>query len=332
MIIEPPQPPQKQIRPSGMYGQRRRARAARSRCRTAAARRAPGRRRWPARSKIRSIVSGRQQAHAVDLAAVGDDRLDAGDRAGVAVPVGGADVGPAPARRCWRPPRRRSGPVNVLTIGLSGSSVARSNGSGGGGMTSAIRPQSASAGADLEVGAERPGDLLGEELLERLAGDAADDLADEVALVERVVARRGARLPPRRLGGQHRGGLLPVVEVLDGDRLVPARHARRCATSGGGPRRPPCRWRRTRASTARPARRRRARPRSTSTSAARLVIVLVVDQTLTMVSSAHGVGPVGVAPAAPHVDDRLAVDVDGDRGAEVVARVEVRARTRRAPP
>jgi len=37
-----------------------------------------------------------------------------------------------------------TGPVKVRTKGLAGSSAARSNGRGGGGTTSAIRPQSSS--------------------------------------------------------------------------------------------------------------------------------------------------------------------------------------------
>ena len=56
--------------------------------------------------------------------------------------------------------------------------------------------------ADVEVGIERLGDLAVEELADRLAGDAPDDLADEVALGHGVVARPGAGLPPRRLGGE----------------------------------------------------------------------------------------------------------------------------------
>src|SRR6516162_4861535 len=43
-------------------------------------------------------------------------------------------------------------------------------------------------GADLEVGAQRPGDFLGHELLERLAADPPQDLAEQVPVVERVVA------------------------------------------------------------------------------------------------------------------------------------------------
>ena len=77
-------------------------------------------------------------------------------------------------------------------------------GSGGGGIDGETRRVVGRRQADVEVGAERPGDLLGEERAERPPGDPPDDLADEVALVERVVARRGARLPPRRLGGEHR--------------------------------------------------------------------------------------------------------------------------------
>ena len=55
---------------------------------------------------------------------------------------------------------------------------------------------------DVEVGAERPGDLVGEERADRAPVDAADDLTDEVSLGDGVVARRGARLPPRLLGRQ----------------------------------------------------------------------------------------------------------------------------------
>ena len=43
-------------------------------------------------------------------------------------------------------------------------------------------------GADVEVGAERPGDLVGEELPERPAGDALDDFTEQEPLADGVVA------------------------------------------------------------------------------------------------------------------------------------------------
>jgi hypothetical protein len=69
-------------------------------------------------------------------------------------------------------------------------------------------PPVAFRGTDLEIGAQRPGDLLGHELLERLAADPPHHLADQVPVVERVAAGRGARLPPRSLGRHPGGGLL----------------------------------------------------------------------------------------------------------------------------
>jgi hypothetical protein len=53
----------------------------------------------------------------------------------------------------------------------------------------------------VEVGAERAGDLTGEERGQGLAGDAADHLADEKPFPDRVVA--AARLRAG-LGGVHR--------------------------------------------------------------------------------------------------------------------------------
>ena len=49
--------------------------------------------------------------------------------------------------------------------------------------------------ADVEVGAERPGDLLGEERADRAAVDPADHLADQVALADAVVARTSSPAP-----------------------------------------------------------------------------------------------------------------------------------------
>ena len=81
------------------------------------------------------------------------------------------------------------------------------------------------ARADVEVGAERPGDLGGHELADRLAGDPPHELALEEALGDRVVARRRSRLPPRLLGRQQGRRLVPVVERLDRHRSAPARQA-----------------------------------------------------------------------------------------------------------
>jgi hypothetical protein len=44
---------------------------------------------------------------------------------------------------------------------------------------------------DVEVGAQRPGYLLGEEGAQAVAGDPADDLADQESPGERVVASQG---------------------------------------------------------------------------------------------------------------------------------------------
>ncbi len=89
--------------------------------------------------------------------------------------------------------------------------------------------------ADVEVGAQRPRDLRGEELAQALAGDAPDHFADQVAVGQRVVARGRPGLPPGRLRGQPGGGLVPVVQVVDGDRLVPARDARGVRQQAGEP-------------------------------------------------------------------------------------------------
>ena len=51
-------------------------------------------------------------------------------------------------------------------------------------------------------------------------------------------------------------------------------------------------------------------------------MVLVVDQTLVMVSRSQGRCPVGVDEATPDVDDRLAVDQHGDRGPDVAPAVD----------
>ena len=154
---------------------------------------------------------------------------------------------------------------------------------------------------------------------DRLPGDPPHDLALEVALGDGVVARRRARLPPRLLGGEQRGGLLAVVEVSYGDRLLPARQPGRVAhhvadldvaLAVGGELGPVRGHRGVEVELALVGEH-RGRPAPTT--------VLVVDQTLMIVSRSHGTSRAGVAVgrAAPQVDDQLAVDRHGDRRALV---------------
>ena len=122
----------------------------------------------------------------------------------------------------------RTGLPNVLASTLVGS---RSSGigSGGGGMTWATRSSAAGGVPMWKSAPSGPVMFSRDELAERLPGDPLDDLALEVALGDGVVARRRARLPPRRLGAEQGGRLAAVVEVLVRDRLLPARQPGRVA-------------------------------------------------------------------------------------------------------
>jgi hypothetical protein len=71
---------------------------------------------------------------------------------------------------------------------------------------------------------ERPGDLLGQDLGDPLAGGPADDVAEDVAEAHGVVADLGARLPPQLGGGHGRAHLVPVAQVLDGGVERDSRH------------------------------------------------------------------------------------------------------------
>ncbi len=69
--------------------------------------------------------------------------------------------------------------------------------------------------ADEHVQPERPGQLLGDKLLDRASFDAAEQRGGKDADAEGMIARRASRLPDRRLGRQPRGGRLAGEQVLD---------------------------------------------------------------------------------------------------------------------
>ena len=146
-----------------------------------------------------------------------------------------------------------AGPVNVLQRHdlPDGRAEARPIGTAAAaGPLRRCAVDSAGASTDLEVGPEWSGDLVARRnRFERRARDAAHDFADQVAVVQRVIARRRARLPPRRLGGEHGGRPLASRRCLRRRRAVPARTPDVWATADAGTRCPPCRSRRTPAST-----------------------------------------------------------------------------------
>ena len=167
---------------------------------------------------------GREQAHAAGLAPAGDDGLDGGDRARVALAVGGGDLGAAPPLVVRhrgverRVEERLEHEVGHLTLEVGRVDRRRRHDVGDEVVLLGGQP-------DEELRLERLGHLAGEEGADGVPRDAADDLADEVALREGVVARCGAGLPPRRLGGEGRRALLPVGQVLGHQGLVPAAQA-----------------------------------------------------------------------------------------------------------
>ncbi len=190
---------------------------------------------WICSSKIRSTPGLGQQAHAraSPLPAMID--WTSGHRPGVAVAVGRRDLGPAPPgvagvggvqQRVGHRPDDQLGGLECLEVDRRRRDDDR-------------HPLVLRLGeADVEVGAERAPPPRRRTRSRWCPGDPADDLTDQVALGDGVVPRRRARLPPRLLGGQQRGALLPVGQVLGFHRLGPARAVRRCGPSGGGPRWP----------------------------------------------------------------------------------------------
>ena len=163
--------------------------------------------------------------------------------------------------------------------------------------------------AEVEVGAERLGDEGAELVGQRHAGGRPDQAVEQVAVADHVVAGRRARAPttaparpasartPRGRAGRRRssGSVQPGV-------------ARRVRRAGAGPAR---RRGGTPASTTRPARRGRARRGRRAPARSGRPSVLVTDQVITIVSSAHG-SP-GRASTAPEVGDQLAVVDHRDR-------------------
>ena len=203
ITIEPPQPPQKTC-----AGWADRRRGVRSPGRTAIGSPAPGRcrRSAPRRRGPRPPRSSRTPSTAPPQAT----GVDASDRAGVAVTAGRRDLGAPPrtvrgsvrrgrtAERCARRSSRDR-------LSLPGDCRRRNS-------SATRRPRRVQA--DVEVGAERAGDLVPEEGAQRPPVDAPQDLPLQVPLGDGVVAGRRPRLPPRRLRLEALDDGVPVVERL----------------------------------------------------------------------------------------------------------------------
>ena len=204
---EPPQPPQKHVRSFGLIGMLGHGQAE-ARCRGAARRRARGRRRCTARRTPRRRRPRDSRRDAVGLPAARHRGVDQRHRAGVAVAAGGRDLGPPPRDRRRRPRRRAAGWSTCAWRSSSWSTPSASAAAPLGGMTWATRASCSGAVPMWKSAPSGPVISSATNVAERLPGDAAHDLALEVALGDGVVARRRARLPPRRLGGEQRGDLL----------------------------------------------------------------------------------------------------------------------------
>ena len=174
----------------------------------------------------------------------------------------------------------------------------------------------------MRIEPERRRELFAEERAEAAAVDPADDLANEPAEGDRVVAVDFAGLPERLLGGQQGGHLVPVVPVLLDDRLpdrgqpgrvveqVAHRHVLLAACGELGPVLGDGRVDIEQAllDQAMGAERGQTLGRRED-----------VDQRVAVPFALT----LGCVPAAPEVHDRLAVQVDGDRRADVAVFGEV---------
>ena len=184
-------------------------------------------------------------------------------------------------------------------------------------MTGAIRSQSASI-APISKSAPSGLAISSATKSSGLAAQAAHQLTDQVALVLRVIARRGSGFPPRRLGGQLACGSVPVVmsSMVNGasqpDTPEVAENVPDLDALFRSPRTPASTWR--------PARWIEEPPVG-HIRAARLVTVLVVDHTLVMVFSVHGVCP--RRTSHPQIGHGPPAGTSTAMLAPVVARVEL---------
>ena len=158
-------------------------------------------------SKIRSMVSW-DSSRTPSTPPPSATRTGSGRLTGVAVAVRGPDVARAASRACSRP-ASMSGPVKVLTIELAGPAPSRSTSSGGGGTTVGDPVPVRSRAPIWKSAPSGPAISSATNSSSVRPVDPPDHLADQVPLVERVVAGRRARLPPRRLRGQPRRGRRP---------------------------------------------------------------------------------------------------------------------------
>ena len=170
----------------------------------------------------------RHQAHAVDRASAGQRRVDASDAPGVAEPAGGGDLRgpPLPCGRLGGGHRDAQNGLDCDRVGRHLLPVDREPVAAEHRRHQRGDPVVLGRGkADPEVGSEGLGHLGAEPVGHAPAGDAVEDLALQVALADGVVARGGARLPPRGLGREVGGHGFEVVELLGGDGRVEAGHA-----------------------------------------------------------------------------------------------------------
>ncbi len=156
-------------------------------------------------------VVGVEKPDAVDLAAGGEGAVDARDRSRGGMPVGGWELRRAPLRGVDGAVAGDAGRVQICERGHLGHLRAVHR-------AAHLREEEVGAPrlirrgqAEVEVRAERAGDLIGEEAPDTAAADAAHQLPDEEAVGVDVVAVGGAGLPPRLLRGELAGHQVPVV-------------------------------------------------------------------------------------------------------------------------